>query len=208
MTPGPGVRRTRPRRLVTGLAVAGLLVAALWAALDLAGDAADAPRRPSASRPALSGAPDGSAPPSPATSDAALAETDWAAVRYPLTCGDTVVRTRDVRLGDLMGDSEPEATVLVSCDAGAGSPPHGLLVYAAGEAPAGEEGRAGSPAPRLVGVLLRPADGVLVSSYRVDGRLARVDGRTYSSPDVARCCPDRRFTAAWRWDGTRFARTD
>lgn len=124
-----------------------------------------------------------------------LDRVDWSALDYPLTCEGTGEKVDGVTLGDVDGRAPAEAVVAVRCDAGAGSPPTGLYVYA---------GRLGDV--RLLGTLLRPEDDILLTGVDVEDGVVTAAGTTYSSTQVPRCCPDERFAATWRWDGSTFRR--
>jgi hypothetical protein len=79
------------------------------------------------------------------------------------------------------------AVVTGHCDAPAGNPPSG--VYAVLPSPAG---------PTVHSVLVDPAQEVMVSEVSVHQGVLRVQGRTYSSPEVPLCCPDRPYARSWR----------
>lgn len=158
------------------VAVLACLVAlAVWVAT---GRAAESP--PAAATPA---APAGANP-----------RVDLARVRFPLACGQVgTVADRSVA-ADLTGDGLAEVVVAVRCDAGAGSPPHTVLLYAPTSDPA---------APRLLATLVPAAADVLVERLSTTGDQVTVRGRTYSSSDLPRCCPDTAFERRWRYDGTQ-----
>ena len=166
--------------LVLVAAAAALLALAAYA-LTRPGGAGDREAR---------GAPSG--PATPAAS--ATAAPDVSAVRHPVRCGDLGTVVERQASGDVTGDGVPEVAVAVRCDSGAGSPPHAVLLYGRGEGPSGV---------RLLATLVRTDAAVLVQSLVVRPRTVEVSGVTYSGGDVPRCCPDERFEARWRWDGTK-----
>jgi hypothetical protein len=83
------------------------------------------------------------------------------------------------------------AAEVVHCDAGAGSPPSMVVLLAADHA-----GRV-----RVEGIALEEKDQVQVSGLGLRSNVISAAGRTYSSDDVPRCCPDLQFARTWRWDG-------
>jgi hypothetical protein len=118
---------------------------------------------------------------------------DLATVTHPLRCQEVgTVVDREVR-GDLTGDGIAEAVVAVRCDAGAGSPPHTVLLY--GSAPDG--------AARLLATLVSSDADVLVRRLSLAAGTVEVTGLTYSGSAVPRCCPDEPFVRRWRWAGDR-----
>ncbi|MCQ6554190.1 hypothetical protein NPS70_13425 [Streptomyces sp. C10-9-1] len=127
---------------------------------------------------------------------AAPAAPDPDAVELPLVCGDlgSVVTARAT--GDLDGDGRPETVVAARCDAGSGTPPHGLYVLAAT--------RDGTP--RTVATLVPPADKFSVDALAVDGGSVTATLLGYSSAAVPGCCPDIREEAEWSWRGGTFIR--
>ncbi|AWK07850.1 hypothetical protein AB0I99_06785 [Streptomyces spongiicola] len=115
-------------------------------------------------------------------------------VPLPLECGGAPTVVVEQATGDLDGDGGPEAVVAARCEAGSGTPPSGIYVLA----------RSRTGEARVVATLLEPA------RRQSAGGLAVRDGAVtavllgYSSPDVPRCCPDRRQTVKWRWSGGKF----
>ncbi len=115
-----------------------------------------------------------------------------------MACGDIrqvavpVVTIREHRY-DFTGDGVPDAIVAVRCDTGAGNPPSAVFALAAGLL-----------GPEVVGELVDPAGGGVVSELRPDGAGLSVVSRAYSE-DAPRCCPDVEVTYAFQWDGERFA---
>lgn len=125
---------------------------------------------------------------------AVFQQVDWTKASYPMDCGNVGVKVLAVRTGSFTGDGRPEAVVHARCDAGAGSPPSGLFVFA------------GAPATRIA-TLLDPAADELVSQLTVDADGISAKGYRYSSPDVPKCCPDETFGYHWRWNGNAFVRS-
>ena len=103
-----------------------------------------------------------------------------------------VVTIREHRY-DFTGDGVPDAIVATRCDTGAGNPPSAVFAIAAGLS-----------GPEVVGELVGPAGGGVVSDLRPDGAALSVVSRAYSA-DAPRCCPDVEVTYAFQWDGERFA---
>jgi hypothetical protein len=93
---------------------------------------------------------------------------------------------------DFTGDGVPDALVAVRCDTGAGSPPSAVFAVAAGLA-----------GPSVVGELLQPADGEVVSDLSGEGGQAVVTAFAFG-PNAARCCPDLVAVHRYRWNGTGF----
>jgi hypothetical protein len=85
---------------------------------------------------------------------------------------------------------KPAAVVVAHCQSAAGSPPDGVYVV----------GRTGDTS-RVTGTLVAAADQVDVTTVVRTGDRVEVTGRSYSGPDVPRCCPDVRVDRAWRLDG-------
>lgn len=210
--PNPDLGQRRRGRVAVALVLACLVGLAVWVAL---GRATPAPQRTPATQGALHSPPSGplttagETPTTPGSTGpggvplagdpgpgGSLDRVDWTAIDHPLSCDGTGEKVESVHLGDLNGRPPSEAVVAVRCDAGAGSPPSGLYVYA---------GRLGDV--RLLGTLLRPEDDVLLTSVSVRGEVVTATGTTYSSDQVPRCCPDERFAGSWRWDGGTFRRT-
>ncbi|GFH37024.1 hypothetical protein [Streptomyces pacificus] len=115
-------------------------------------------------------------------------------VRLPLECGGAPAVVGERATGDLDGDGGPESVVAARCAAGSGTPPSGIYVLA----------RSRTGESRVVATLLEPARRQSAVDLAVrDGAVTAVL-LGYSSPDVPRCCPDRRRTAKWRWEGGKF----
>ncbi|MFF1380081.1 hypothetical protein [Streptomyces sp. NPDC058308] len=118
---------------------------------------------------------------------------DPAAVDFPLDCGPVKSVVKKKATGDLDGDGRPETVAVVHCEAGSGTPPDGIYVIT----------RAGTGKPRVVATLVDPQDRQNVSDFAVRDGAVTATLLGYSSPDVPRCCPDRRDKAKWQWkDGT------
>ncbi|MGK5529553.1 hypothetical protein [Streptomyces sp. URMC 129] len=114
------------------------------------------------------------------------------AVDYPLECGPLGVVVTDRVTVDLGADGRPETIAAVRCDAGSGTPPHGLYLLT------------GGGAARLAETLVDPAEGMTVDDLTAtdEGTVsARLAG--YSSLDVPRCCPDLRRDVSWVWQDGR-----
>jgi hypothetical protein len=124
-----------------------------------------------------------------------MADVDWPRVPYPMSCEGVPIQVGTVTLGDIDRDGRTDTVVSVHCRAGAGSPPDALFAYS---------GPAASP--QLMATMLVPGDDVLLRSVRLAGSTVLAAGSTYSSGQVPRCCPDRHFSASWRWDGSGFVR--
>ncbi|MFV2118933.1 hypothetical protein ACE14D_11015 [Streptomyces sp. Act-28] len=121
---------------------------------------------------------------------------DATTATYPLTCAGAPTVVLRSATGDLDGDGAPETVAAAHCQAGSGTPPHGLYVLtrAAGDA-------------RVVATLVDPADAVSVGDLAVRDGVVTATLLGYSSSDVPRCCPDEREVAEWRWTGGTFLRT-
>lgn len=167
--------------LLTATAMAAVVAAAALLQPEAATATQKAPGKPPAEAPAAAPAP---AP-------------DPARAELPLDCGglDSVITQRAT--GDLDGDRNPETVVAARCDAGSGTPPHGVYVIAAG--------RDGTP--RTVATLLYPAQKNSVGELTVGDRAVTATLLGYSSPDVPSCCPDLRERAEWRWQDGKFVRS-
>lgn len=124
-------------------------------------------------------------------------QVDWTKVDYPMDCGTVGVKVLAVRTGSFTGDGRPEAVVHARCDAGAGSPPSGLFVFA---------GAQDAPVTRIA-TLLDPAADELVSKLTAGADGIAASGYRYSSPDVPKCCPDATFSYRWHWTGSAFVRS-
>ncbi|WP_059008538.1 hypothetical protein [Streptomyces specialis] len=125
---------------------------------------------------------------------------DPGTVDFPLDCGSLGVVVTDRATLDLGGDGWPETVAAVRCDAGSGTPPHGLYLLTG----SGEDGGGAEDAAVLAETLVDPAEGMTVDGLETagDGTIsARLVG--YSSPDVPRCCPDLRRDVSWVWQDGR-----
>jgi hypothetical protein len=107
-------------------------------------------------------------------------------------CGGSGIVTVRQHNYDFTGDGVPDALVAVRCNVGAGSPPSAVFAVAAA-----------APGPRVVGELLKPEAGEVVSDLSGSGPTAVVTSFAYS-PDAARCCPDLQATHTYHWNGTTF----
>ncbi|MEU2162757.1 hypothetical protein QRN89_06345 [Streptomyces chengbuensis] len=115
-------------------------------------------------------------------------------VALPLECGGAPTVVVKQATGDLDGDGGPETVVAARCEAGSGTPPNGIYVLA--------RSRAGDS--RVVATLLEPARRQSVGELAVGDGVVTAGLLGYSSPDVPRCCPDRRETVKWHWSGGKF----
>ncbi|MEV7417263.1 hypothetical protein [Streptomyces sp. NPDC089919] len=123
---------------------------------------------------------------------------DPTGVDFPLDChGDPEQITARAQ-GDLDGDGRPETVAAVRCQAGSGTPPHGLYVLTGG----------GTGRARVVATLLSPARRESVITLAVTGGAVAAELRGYSGPDVPSCCPDTHSDTKWRWTGRNFLETD
>ncbi|MGW6461522.1 hypothetical protein ACWF94_37280 [Streptomyces sp. NPDC055078] len=122
---------------------------------------------------------------------------DPADVRLPLECGSLGYVVVKKATGDLDGDGRPETIAAARCDAGSGSPPHGIYVLTTAE-----EG-----GPRLVATLLEPAQRRTAEALAIRDGAITATLLGYSSPEVPNCCPDQRDNVQWRWQGGKFIRT-
>ncbi|MEU5683167.1 hypothetical protein [Streptomyces venezuelae] len=122
---------------------------------------------------------------------------DPAAVDFPIACGpvDPVVKKK--ASGDLDGDGRPETVAVVHCEAGSGTPPDGVYVIT----------RPKTGKPRVVATLLDPEDRQNVTGLALRDGAVTATLLGYSSPDVPRCCPDRKDKAKWQWKDGTFERT-
>lgn len=126
---------------------------------------------------------------------APVAGPDPAAADYPVDCGPYGITVTDHLTVDLDGDGVAETVAAVHCDAGAGTPPHGLYLLTA---PA-----RGESAPRVALTLVDPAEGMTLENLAARGGTVSVRLLGYSSPDVPRSAPDQRRDVSWEWtDGT------
>ncbi|MFI8932037.1 hypothetical protein ACIG3E_30750 [Streptomyces sp. NPDC053474] len=130
-------------------------------------------------------------------SKAAAPAPDPAAVAYPLNCGTAKPVVAQKATGDLDGDGRPEAVAAVHCRAGSGTPPDGVYVLT----------RSRQGTPRIVATLVDPKDRITAQDLRVRGTTVSATLLGYSSPDVPRCCPDRRDATKWRWKNGAFTRS-
>ncbi|MDT9684096.1 hypothetical protein RND61_18810 [Streptomyces sp. TRM76323] len=142
-------------------------------------------------------ATDPAAPARPASAAGAPAP-DAATATYPLTCAGAPTVVPRTATGDLDGDGRPETVAAAHCQAGSGTPPHGLYVLT--------RGAGGTGAARVVATLVDPADALSVGDLAVRDGVVMATLLGYSSPDVPRCCPDEREAAEWRWSGGAFLR--
>jgi hypothetical protein len=132
------------------------------------------------------------------TTPAMTAPPDPAAADFPLDCGTTKPLVQQKATGDLDGDGRPETVAVVHCDAGMGTPPHGVYVLTQ---------TAGTPEPRVVATLVDPKDRLTVTDFAIRDAAVTATLLGYSSPDVPSCCPDAKTPAKWQWKGGAFIRS-
>ncbi|OEJ27713.1 hypothetical protein AR457_27855 [Streptomyces agglomeratus] len=169
---------TRPRP-VHWLATAAAMAAVVAVAGLLQPEAATA----SQTAPAAAGPADTAPPAAPDASSAV----------FPLDCRGHKPGVVKQGSGDLDGDGRPETVAVVRCVSGIGTPPSGVFVL--------------TGPSRVVATLVDPADGVGVTDLAVRAGTVSATLLGYSSPEVPRCCPDRRERVKWQWKGGKFART-
>ncbi|WP_261994140.1 hypothetical protein [Streptomyces sp. t39] len=153
--------------------------------------------QPDAATATQSGTASRATPAAPAPAPAAAAP-DPAAVDLPLECGGLEYVVTAEATGDLDGDGGAETVAAARCDAGSGTPPHGVYVLA--------NGRDGTP--RLVATLVEPSEKFSAGALAVRDRTVTATLLGYSSPDVPGCCPDIREQVKWQWRGGAFVRSD
>jgi hypothetical protein len=81
----------------------------------------------------------------------------------------------------------------VHCEAGNGTPPHGIYVLA----------RAKADGPTTVRALLEPRQGMTVAKLSAHGSTITARLLGYSSDAVPRCCPDKTVSRSWKWRSGR-----
>ncbi|GAA2712838.1 MULTISPECIES: hypothetical protein [Streptomyces] len=180
MQPSASLPHTRSRPVhwvVTAAAVAGTVLGAA-----LAGPAED-----HAEPVATAKAPAAPAP---------LPAPDPAAARYPLECGPAGVEVTGTAAADLDRDGRPETAVAVRCHSGAGTPPSGVYVLGAPQAPGGS--------PRVLATLVDPRQRMSVTGLQAAAGTVSATLLGYSSAGVPRCCPDLRRAVKWHWRGGKF----
>ncbi len=126
---------------------------------------------------------------------AAFAGVDWSSLSYPVSCGGKATASPAVFMRPDAANAL--AVVLVSCGAGAGSPPSAVLVF-------DNFGPGGGP--HLRQTLLNYQDNWLVSRTVVSalGTELMISPYGYSASNVPRCCPDLHPTLTWSWSGERY----
>lgn len=121
----------------------------------------------------------------------AFSGVDWSNLPYPTDCGGQI--TGSAAAYGQPAANEYIAVVLVSCVAGAGSPPSAVFVFRA---------EAGQP-PALLQQLLSYQDDWQPdsSSVAISGKTLQINVAGYSSNTVPRCCPDLTTALQWTWSG-------
>ncbi|MCM2577023.1 hypothetical protein M1E25_06590 [Streptomyces sp. MTZ3.1] len=142
-------------------------------------------------------------PPRPSDGDPAasrpMGAPDPGKAHFPVKCGRAGADVLEEGSADLDGDGRPETVAVVRCHSGMGTPPSGIYVLAQGTGDDGE--------PRVVETLLDPGEGINVGEFAVGGRTVSATLLGYSSPDVPRCCPDRKRRVKWQWSDGKFVLT-
>ncbi|MGH4030716.1 hypothetical protein ACQB60_17455 [Actinomycetota bacterium Odt1-20B] len=123
---------------------------------------------------------------------------DPATVRFRLDCGTAKSVVKKKATGDLDGDGGAETVAVVHCAAGSGTPPDGVYVLTSPK---------GGGKPRVVATLVDPKDRQTVTDFAVRDGAVTATLLGYSSPDVPRCCPDKKDAAKWQWDNGTFTRS-
>jgi len=118
-------------------------------------------------------------------------------VRYPVDCEEVGWRVWDVAYAE-PAESHAVALVLVTCNAGAGTPSVELYAF----------DRTGRSSPRLSQTLVSAADNWQANHIEVHSDSVSLPVFGFSSVDVPRCCPDVTATLAWRWNGSAYDSTD
>ena len=125
-----------------------------------------------------------------------LDTVEWSSVRYPFDCGDTQRgpvgwKVRDIAYATPAGGTAL-AIILVTCDAGAGTPPANLLVY---------DSATSRSTPHLLQTLVRSDDNWTADHIGASGDTVSLAVAGYSAERIPRCCPDVTATLIWRWSG-------
>lgn len=126
-----------------------------------------------------------------ATPERAAQGPDPASAEFPLDCGPHEVAVTDHVAVDFDEDGRAETVAAVRCDAGSGTPPHGVYVLSA-------PGHTGG-APHLAETLLDPGESLTVEGLAAAGGTVSVRLLGYSSDTVPRCCPDQERDVSWGW---------
>lgn len=131
-----------------------------------------------------------------------LRDVDWANVQYPLDCGGPPAGQNAWRVWDV-AYAEPAngvktALVLVTCNAGAGSPPANLFVY---------DRAASASSVHLSQTLVQSEDNWLADHVVAEGVEVSLPVQGYSSDARPRCCPDVTATLTWQWQGDSYRAT-
>lgn len=195
--------KAAPSLILATLALTVLVsVVACGSLHRLTGESATAASSATTATPIAASSPTASTPPTVSGSDPATAllfsGVDWASLSYPVSCGG-----QTVGLASAYTSPEPTAhlaVVMVSCRAGAGSPPSAVLVF-------DNSGPAG--APKLRQTLLSYQDDWLPAKDEttVSGNSLSVTVYGYSRASIPHCCPDIHTTLTWSWSGGTYMAT-
>lgn len=128
----------------------------------------------------------------------ALENVDWAHTQYPLDCDGFGWRVWSVAYAQPTADLEV-ALVLVTCDAGAGTPPVELYVF---------DNADSATTPHLADTLVTAADNWQANEVIADEATVSLPVHGFSSAEVPRCCPDITATLTWVWNGNAYQPTD
>lgn len=133
----------------------------------------------------------------------ALESVDWAKVRYPFDCGETLQGAVGWRVWDVAyakpASGAEMALVLVTCNAGAGTPPIALLVYDRADS---------ATSAHLAQTLVRTDDNWQANHVVDDAGAVSIPVHGFSSAEIPRCCPDLSATLTWRWNGNSYQPTN
>lgn len=138
------------------------------------------------------------ATPAPSSPHKAAPAPDADRAHYPLDCGRGGAGTDvlDAASADFDDDGAAETVAVVRCRAHGGTPPSAVYVLARA---------AGTEQPRIAATLVEQKEGMSVDDLAVRGRSISATLLGYSSPDVPRCCPDKRRKVKWEWRDGKFA---
>jgi hypothetical protein len=157
-------------------------------------------------RPDVSGTAEPSSTPSGGPSGVSLESVNWSGILYPIDCAPLPPLQVSPQYFHVyqVSYAAPHtgvklAVVLVSCNAGAGTPPRTLLVY----------DRANSTtAPHLAQTLFDIHDNwVTFSGFSIAGATISIPVEGYSSANVCRACENISTTLTWAWQGSQYVET-